>query len=286
MYNNTTRREIQSLIYLLDDPDPEVQNGIHKRFRELGENAIPLLDQYRNESVKLSEIDSISNVIYDITYSAVLEEFSDVIEQGVTNHTQLERALLTLSKFGDPTIRIQEYQKKLDQMSSYIGREISFTPSLNEKMQIMLNYVFRELRFKGDPGDYHNPANALLHRVIDRRKGLPIMLSCVVIFLANRLGLPFYGVNMPIHFMLMYKTHDQAFLIDPFDGGSIVSYDQCCYFLKKNGVEPRPEHLEQADELDILTRAIRNLQQSYSRGKEIKRAEDLDELLRISELRG
>lgn len=286
MHNNTTRREIQSLIYLLDDPDPEVQTGIHNRFRELGENAIPLLDQYRNESIEDTEIDSISDVIYDITFSTVLDEFSEVIEQGVNNSDQLEHALLTLSKFGDPTIRIQEYQKKLDQMSSYIGSEISYTPSVSEKMQIMLNYVFRELRFKGDPGDYHNPANALLHRVIDRRKGLPIMLSSVAIFLANRLGLPFYGVNMPIHFMLMYKTHDQEFLIDPFDGGTIVSYDQCCYFLKKNGIEPRPEHLQRADESDILTRAIRNLQQSYSRAKDTKRVQDLGELLRISELRG
>lgn len=283
---NTTRREIQSLIYLLDDPDPDVQTGIHKRFRELGENAIPLLDQYRNESIEGSEIDSISDVIYDITFSTVLDEFSEVIEQGIHNSQQLERALLTLSKFGDPTIRIQEYQKKLDQMSSYIGSEISYTPSVSEKMQIMLNYLFRELRFKGDPGDYHNPANALLHRVIDRRKGLPIMLSSVAIFLANRLGLPFYGVNMPIHFMLMYKTHNQEFLIDPYDGGTIVTYNQCCYFLKKNGVEPRPEHLQRADEADILTRAIRNLQQSYSKAKDTKRVQDLDELLRISELRG
>src|SRR5690554_3281927 len=105
MYNNTSRREIESLIYLLDDPDPEVQTGIHKRFRELGENAIPLLDQYRNESVEISEIDSISNIIYDITFSTVLDEFSEVVEQGVKNRRQLERALLTLSKFGNPTIR-------------------------------------------------------------------------------------------------------------------------------------------------------------------------------------
>lgn len=285
MYNPTNKREIESLIYLLDDPDPEVQTGIRKRFKELGENAIPFLDQYRNESIVASEIDTISSVIYDITYTAVLEEFSEILEKGVTNRDHLEQALLTLSKFGDPTIRIGEYQKKLDQLSSEIGREISYTPSIVEKMQIMLNYVFRELRFKGDPVDYHHPDNALLHRVIDRRKGLPIMLSTVVMFLGNRLGLPFYGVNMPIHFILMYQTHDQDYLIDPFDGGSHVTYDQCCYFLKKNGIEPRPEHLERADELEILMRAIRNLQQSYSRGGDIRRAEDLENLVRLTELR-
>jgi regulator of sirC expression with transglutaminase-like and TPR domain len=153
-------------------------------------------------------------------------------------------------------------------------------------MQIMLQYVFRELRFRGDSKDYHNPENASLDRVIDRRKGLPIMLSVVVMFLARRLNLPFYGVNMPIHFMLMYKTHNQEILIDPFDSGSIVTYNQCCYFLKKNGIEPRPEHLDKADEADILTRCIRNLMHSYAKSGNENRVAGLKKLLQLTELKG
>lgn len=284
--NESKRREIESLIYLLDDPDPEVQTGVKKRFKELGEHAVPLLDQFRSESVKDSEKESINNIIYNITAGTVIEEFADIIEQGVHDRNQLEGALFTLCKFGNPTLRVREYKKKLDDLASQIGSDIAYTPSVNEKMQIMLQYFFRDLRFRGDSKDYHNPDNAYLDRVIDRRKGLPIMLSCVVMFIARRLDLPFYGVNMPIHFMLMYQTHNQEILIDPFDGGTIVTYNQCCYFLKKNGVKPKSEHLEKADEADVLARCIRNLIHSYAKLQDEKRVEDLRKLLNMAELDG
>lgn len=279
------RSELESLIYLLEDPDPNVQLGVRKRFDELGEQVVPFLDQYRSESIKDSEKKNINEIIYNITFGNILEEFSEITGQGVGNRKQLEHALLTLCRFGNPTLRTGEYQSKLDKLSSVIGSDIAYTPSLTEKMQIMLQFVFRELKFRGDAQQYHNPDNAYLDRVIDRRKGLPIMLSVVVMLLARRLNLPFYGVNMPIHFMLMYKTHNQEILIDPFDGGSIVTYNQCCYFLKKNGIEPRPEHLERADESVILIRCIRNLINSYNKLNDLQRVDGLKKILQIAELK-
>lgn len=282
----TSRSEIESLIYLLEDPDPEVQMGVKRRFRELGEQAVPLLDQFRSESIHDSERNTINEIIYNITIGSLMEEFSLLLENGVQNSGTLEKAVLMLSRFGNPTIRVGDYERKLDQMARQIGTDIAYTPSIQEKMQILLQFVFRELRFRGDSKDYHSPENAFIDRVIDRRKGLPIMLSLVVIFIARRLNLPFYGVNMPIHFMLMYQTHNQQILIDPFDGGTIVTYDQCYYFLKKNGIEPRPEHLQKADEAEILARCIRNLIHSYGKSNQDRRVRDLRELLQIIELKG
>jgi len=227
-----------------------------------------------------------TGIIYNITAGTVIEEFANIIEQGVHDRKQLEGALFTLCKFGNPTLRVREYKKKLDNLTAQIGSDIAYTPAINEKMQILLQYIFRDLRFRGDSNDYHHPDNAYLDRVIDRRKGLPIMLSCVVLLIARRLDLPFYGVNMPIHFMLMYQTHNQEILIDPFDGGTIVTYNQCCYFLKKNGIDPKPEHLQKADESDILIRCIRNLIHSYAKRQDEKRVEDLRKLLNMAELEG
>ena len=282
----TTKNEIESLIYLLDDPDPEVQVGVKNRFRELGEQAVPLLDQFKSESIHDSERQTINEIIYNIAYGSLLEDFSDLVDLGIRDRRQLEKAILLLSRFGNPTLRTLDYSKKLDDIARQIGSDIAYTPSLSEKMHILLQFVFRELRFKGDSKNYHNPENAFLDRVIDRRKGLPIMLSLVVMFLARRLNLPFHGVNMPIHFMLLYQTHNQEILIDPFDGGTIVTYDQCYYFLKKNGVEPKPEHLQKAEETEVLARCIRNMIHSYAKAGKEEKAKDLQELLSLLEVRG
>lgn len=278
--------EIESLLYLLDDPDPEVQFGVRKRFYELGESAVPLLDQYRSQSVKDSEKDMIQEIIYTITSETIFDQYATVVERGIHNRADLENALLVLSRFGNPTVRTEEYSAKLDELARGISSKISFTPSMSEKMQLLLQYVFRELRFRGDSANYHHPDNAYLDRVIERRKGLPIMLSTVVLSLAHRIGLPFYGVNMPIHFMLIYETPSHPVLIDPFDGGAVVTYNQCYYFLKKNGVEPKAEHFTRASDQDILIRCIRNLMNSYAKEKDEKRIEDLRRLLQLTELHG
>lgn len=280
----TNRNEIESLIYLLEDPDPEVQTGVKKRFEELGEHAVPLLDEYRSESIHRKERNTINKIIYNLTVGAMFEEFADLIDEGINDRRKLEKAVLQLCRFGNPTLRVGEYSKKLDQLSAQIGTDIAYTPLLQDKMHILIRYVFNDLYFRGDSKDYHHTDNAFLDRVIDRRKGLPIMLSLIVIFLARRLNLPFYGVNMPIHFMLVYETHNQEILIDPFDGGTIVTYDQCYYFLKKNGVEPRAEHLKKANERDILARCIRNLMHSHAKSGKEEQVGDLKKLLEIVEL--
>jgi hypothetical protein len=147
--NDSTIGEIESLIYLLDDPDPEVQSGVRERFRELGENAVPLLDQYRSGSMKTSEREAINDLIYSITVDHLFEDYSQLISNGIYSMTDLENALLNLSRLGNPTLRTDEIRKKLDKMASAIGSKITYTPSMPEKMQIMLQYVFRELRFRG-----------------------------------------------------------------------------------------------------------------------------------------
>ena len=52
-------------------------------------------------------------------------------------------------------------------------------------------------------------------------------------FIARRLQLPVFGVNMPIHFMLAFVGEKEEQLIDPYDQGAEVSYDQCYFFLKR-----------------------------------------------------
>lgn len=281
-----SKNEIESLIYLLDDPDPEIQNSVQNRFRELGENAVPLLDQFRLQSDSPDEREIIHDIIHNITFGTLYEDFSELLEEGIDNRLQLEEASFLLARFGNPTLRIEEYQRKLDRFSEELGDSNSSSLSERQSMHALLKFVFRQLRFRGDEKNYHDPENAYLDRVIDRRKGLPISLSLIVIFLARRLELPFFGVNMPIHFMLIFEGEDKEVLIDPFDGGTIVSYDQCHYFLKKNGVDPRPEHLKRASGQDILSRSVRNLLHSYSKLDKEAKVKDLQSLLQLIELKG
>ena len=279
----STRAEIESLMFLLEDPDPFVQEQVQLRFMELGDRAVPLLDQIRVQTKDKEEKKRGKEVLHKLTFSTLKGDFAELLLEGIGNRAQLERAVITLARFGHPTLRESEYVKILDHFADMIRPSLRYKRSEREKMRILMKFIFEDLNFRGDNKDYHNPANGFIDQVIERRKGLPISLSLVAMFIARRLQLPVFGVNMPIHFMLAFVGEKEEQLIDPYDQGAEVSYDQCYFFLKKNNVTPKPEHFKMASDIDILARCIRNLMHSYERNEEHDRVQELKSLLGLVE---
>ena len=279
----STRAEIESLMFLLEDPDPFVQEQVQLRFMELGGRAVPLLDQIRVHTKDKEEKKRVKDVLHKLTFSTLKGDFAELLLEGIGNRAQLERAVITLARFGHPTLRESEYVKILDHFADMIRPSLRYKRSEREKMRILMKFIFEDLNFRGDNKDYHNPANGFIDQVIERRKGLPISLSLVAMFIARRLQLPVFGVNMPIHFMLAFVGEKEEQLIDPYDQGAEVSYDQCYFFLKKNNVTPKPEHFKMASDIDILARCIRNLMHSYERNEEHDQVQELKSLLGLVE---
>lgn len=279
-----TKSEIESLIYLLDDPDPFVKSRVKSRLFELGEQAVPVLDQQKSIASSEDERDLINEIIRWITYGSLEEDLLDVLDGGLQSMKQLEDAIFVLARMENPTLRTGEYKRKIDRFATMVDDDLRYELDDSKKMHILLDFVFRELNFSGNQKNYYSPDNSFLHRVIDRRKGLPISLGLIILFLARRLDLPFYGINMPIHFMLKYKGEKEEFLIDPFDGGKIVTYNQCYFFLKQNGVEPKTDHFRKAAMHEILARSIRNLIQSYKRLEKEGYVQNLNQLLKTVEM--
>ncbi len=279
----STRAEIESLMFLLEDPDPFVQEQVQLRFKELGDSAVPLLDQIRVQTKDKEEKKRAKDVLHKLTFSTLKGDFAELLLEGVGNRAQLERAVITLARFGHPTLQESEYVKTLDHFADMIRPNLRYKRSEREKMRFLMKFIFEDLNFRGDNKDYHNPANGFIDQVIERRKGLPISLSLVAMFIARRLQLPIFGVNMPIHFMLAFVGEKEEQLIDPYDQGAEVNYDQCYFFLKKNNVIPKPEHFKMASDIDILARCIRNLMHSYERNEEHDRVQELKSLLGLVE---
>lgn len=279
-----TRSEIESLLFLMDDPDPFVKESVQNRFSELGETAVPLLDEYRSEVAEKGKKALIGEVMHQLTFTNLEEDFLEILEGGMKTRKQLERAVLTLARFGNPTLRIRNYSEKLDHFADMVSPQVRYKLDERKKMKHFMKFIFEDLNFRGDTEKYHDPRNCFMDSVIDRRKGLPISLSLVVMFVAYRLDMPFFGINMPIHFMLNFVGDKEELLVDPYDKGAVVSYDQCYFFLKKNNIEPRPEHFKIASNMDIVIRCIRNLIHSYEKTEEMNKVEDLRKLLNTAEM--
>ncbi|MFK4068506.1 transglutaminase-like domain-containing protein [Streptomyces sp. NPDC029674] len=114
--------------------------------------------------------------------------------------------------------------------------------------------------FKGRPGDYQRLDSSLLHRVLRRRRGLPILLSVVWMEVARRAGAPVYGVALPGHFVVGFGPRDDQILADPFDGGRMLTgTDVELLVAAATGSPPVPSMLSPAGPLDIVARILNNI---------------------------
>lgn len=68
--------------------------------------------------------------------------------------------------------------------------------------QALARLLGERYEFHGTPSDYQRLESSLLHEVLRRRRGLPILLSVVWLEVARRAGAPVYGVALPGHFVV------------------------------------------------------------------------------------
>src|SRR5207253_3837600 len=83
----------------------------------------------------------------------------------------------------------------------------------------LAGYLFGECGFRGNQEEYYDPRNSFLNEVLERRTGIPITLSVVLIETGARLGLPLEGVGFPGHFLVRVAGSRGPLLLDPFYGG-------------------------------------------------------------------
>ncbi len=125
----------------------------------------------------------------------------------------------------------------------------------------LCRHLFDDLGFAGNRDDYLDPRNSYLHEVLDRRTGIPISLSVVVLEVGRRLGVPLAGVGMPAHFLVRHLGEPATFL-DPFDGGVRLTESDCEAIFRVLGGTGTwvPAYLDPVGPRAILTRMLVNLQ--------------------------
>ncbi|MBV9197969.1 MAG: transglutaminase family protein [Solirubrobacterales bacterium] len=107
--------------------------------------------------------------------------------------------------------------------------------------------------FRGRSENYDDPDNSMLDLVLSRRRGLPILLSVVYIEVGRRAGVPLGGIGLPGHFVVAHCEAGRPLLLDPFNGGQLLSADVAAEPLR-----PWRSH-------EIAMRMLNNLIAAYHR---------------------
>jgi regulator of sirC expression with transglutaminase-like and TPR domain len=114
--------------------------------------------------------------------------------------------------------------------------------------------------FAGDRDNSEDPANSMLDIVLERRAGLPIILSVIYVEVARRAGIELAGVGLPSHYVVgRFDGRGGPVLLDPFAGGERI-------------VVPDSAHVRPWHAHETALRMLNNLVGSYTRRHDIGRA--------------
>jgi regulator of sirC expression with transglutaminase-like and TPR domain len=130
----------------------------------------------------------------------------------------------------------------------------------------LAHHLFVTLGFRGNRADYTDRENSYLDAVLDRRLGIPITLSVLMMEVGRRLDVPLRGIGMPGHFLVGGGAGEW---FDPFNEGERLDLNGCAqrFAETQHAAAFRPQHLRPVGPLRIIERMLANLQHTMLQEK-------------------
>ncbi|MER5294840.1 transglutaminase-like domain-containing protein [Streptomyces pharetrae] len=181
-------------------------------------------------------------------------------EEARAERPDLSMLCLLLAAAGDAALDeagIDAAQMELDRLAGLLPYRPGGPRAWAEATRDLLG---GRLGFRGTAGDYRLLESSLLHEVLRRRRGLPILLSVVWMEVARRAGAPVYGVALPGHFVVGFGTAGERVLADPFDGGRVLTgMDAELLVVGSTGAPLDPSVLTPAAPGEVVLRILNNI---------------------------
>lgn len=181
----------------------------------------------------------------------------------------LDRACLLISAVFDSAVNVERY---LSQLDAFAARAAATAADQGSYAMIgsVLRTLFEAAQFRGNADSYDEPDNSLLAAVIERRVGIPITLSIVLMEVSRRVGLPLQGIGLPGHFVVGFPDATSRLFIDPYDRGAILDVAECVALFERvyrGRLTWREEFLAPVSQRAVLKRVLLNLKNSLSQAK-------------------
>lgn len=265
-----SEKEIKSLISLIDDE--QVFPMVYPKLIRLGDRATPFIDEAIETSLDSNKTELLQTALDEIRLNHSINDLRNWAQNDSQN---LFEALIIISKLRYPNMDLEGVNRTMTDIKNKLWLEINDNLTALEKIRVYNNIFHNVFRFAGDSEDFFNPENSFIVDVLKRRKGNPISLSCVYSIIAQSVGIPIYGVNMPKQFICVYtdklykypyqEVDDRCilFYVNPFSNGDIYNLREVSTFLRRMHLKAGIKNLLPCDHITIINRVLDNIISIY-----------------------
>lgn len=268
-------KEIQALIGLIEDPDPQIFEMVKQKFEDWGISAVlPLEKAWEN-----TPDETCQNKIISIIQSIQLSDACKNLRKWARSEKKdLLYGAFWVAKYQYPDLTFEELKGKLDVMRQDIWLELNDNLTALEKVRI-LNHIFYDIHgFSANMKNPASPQNSFINSVLETKKGNSVSLALLYAGLARQLDIPVFGINLPHNFILAYidpesarlayngtETSGVLFYINPIRKGLVFGRKEIEKFLDQTGLEHQDYYFNECTNIEFIERLIDNLIESYEK---------------------
>ncbi|HCY01392.1 MAG TPA: hypothetical protein DG754_14745 [Bacteroidales bacterium] len=283
-------KEFAALMALLEDPDVEVYNPISRKLIIEGLPLVPLLEKaWENSTNELLQV-RIEDILHQIQLLNAKQNILDWAESGATN---LLEGALYIAKYQFPDLEYEVIDSHINKIKQKVWLEFNESLTALEKVKVLNHILYGVCGFAGNIDNFFDPKNHYINTLIETKKGGPVLMSIFYSIVAQRLGMPVFGVSLPKNFLLAYEdrygqsTEDKneqrsvLFYINPFNRGAVLGKKEIEQFLTQNSIDHKDEYFKPCSNTTTISQLIASLMLSYQKVGNTNIVDDLRMLLDI-----
>jgi len=274
--SNSNHPSFQSIKTLIDDETPVVRDAVVQQLKnfpdegkaflqEILDGRDPLLAKHAQEINK------------SLGWADVIGDFLEFIR---SQRYELETGWFLLDRTVYPDFQATSATLFMDKLADRVRELVAPPLSPRQTCSVLNRVLFHEYGFRGSGKNFENPENSFLHRVLDRRQGLPITLSVLYLLIARRIGLELDPIGLPGRFMVGCFAEERPFYIDAWSGGKILELEQMENFLEHSSIEDSGSALLPVTVAETLCRGCRNLVYHFQLSKNPEKSSLFDEFVK------
>ena len=272
---------LRALVSLLADENPNVYGPAMEHLEKIGGRANDVLVEAAVRSNDARVRVRARRVLSETRREGMIDEWS---ERCANDSLDLETGAILISCVEYPHRSRADILRPIGEYGDILRRRLAESRTTDAAVRRTVEFLSGQLGFGGqDSVDHDDPENSFLHRVLEQKRGLPILLSTIYLLVAQRAGLELLGVGMPYHFILKFASSSEATFLDPFHDGRILTRDDCRQFLETRQIRFRETYLRTVTDREMLSRMLGNLLRVYHASDDQRRLRRVLRMLRALE---
>jgi regulator of sirC expression with transglutaminase-like and TPR domain len=286
-----TNKEISALFTLIDDPDEEVFGAVSDKIIDYGKIIIPNLEHLWETTPDETIQTRIELLIHRLHYRDLAEDFR---QWNVSGHHDLVLGALLTCKFQYPDMVTTPVMQEIEKIRRNIWLELNNYLTPLEQVNIVTSILYSYYGLKGGETNYKEPAEFLLHKTLEAKRGNQVSNGILYLLLCELLDIPVRAINIPKQFIIAYfkpgyseenldnPFHKIEFFLDPTSGQVFTHQDVENYF-KRIAVPPVNHYFKPQKNKEVIRQLLEEFSKCFDNEKDQLKQRELLELSNLLE---